>query len=48
MERKRRSCVGMSEHPQTAEYLSSAARLLADAETQANFAKSFVDRLASA
>ena len=48
MERKRRSCVGMSEHPQTAEYLSSAARLLADAETQPNFAKSFVDRLASA
>jgi 2-methylcitrate dehydratase PrpD len=47
MERKRRSCIGMSEHRRAAECLSSAAELLADAETRPNFAKTVVERLAS-
>jgi hypothetical protein len=48
MEHKRRSCIGMSEHPHTTDYLSSATSMLAEAETQPNFAKALVHQLASA
>lgn len=45
MERKRRSCIGMSEHPRTAEYLDRVKELLANAEAQPNFAQALVERL---
>ncbi len=47
MERKRRSCIGMSEHPRTAECLSAAAELLDDAERQRHFANALVETLAA-
>jgi 2-methylcitrate dehydratase PrpD len=45
-ERKRRSCMGMSEHPRASELLASAARLLDQAEDERNFAKAVVRILA--
>jgi 2-methylcitrate dehydratase PrpD len=45
IERKRLSCVGMSEHPRTSEYLQGAKELLVDAEAEADFAKAMVERL---
>jgi 2-methylcitrate dehydratase PrpD len=48
MERKRRSCVGVSEHPRTSEFLSAAARLLDAAEEQRDFANAVVQTLAPA
>lgn len=45
MERKRRSCVAMSEHPRTSDYLDSAEKLLANAEAQPDFARALVERL---
>ena len=45
MERKRRSCIAMSEHESTSEYLSSAADLLSNAEAEPDFVKTIVERL---
>ena len=46
MERKRRSCVSMSEHAQTAELLSQAAEVLDKAEAAPDFARAVIQRLA--
>jgi 2-methylcitrate dehydratase PrpD len=46
VERKRRSCIGMSEHPRTSEFLSAAAKLLDRAEEQHDFAGAVVETLA--
>ena len=46
IERKRRSCLAMSEHERASEYLSSVADLLPHAELERNFAAAIVQRLA--
>lgn len=45
IERKRRSCIAMSEHARTSECLSSAAGLLSNAEAEPDFVKAIVERL---
>ncbi len=45
MERKRRSCIAMSEHERTSECLSGAADLLSNAEAEPDFVKAIVERL---
>ena len=45
MERKRRSCIAMSEHGSASEYLSSVADLLTHAEAKPGWVKAVVEGL---
>lgn len=45
IERKRRSCIAMSEHKRTSEYLFGAAELLSKAEAEPDFVNAIVKRL---